>query len=157
VFKGETAVLSWRDYRARMEQGPESMENLIIPNKCGKCFSDFYIDYEVFRASYGRRVRLWCRGGHSIFVTLVSMDSDFNVKDLQDEKVLQREKILQREDAAIAKRTKSKTRSVLCDVCRQRIYHAESNQKRHPGACTAKATKAYYVKWEHKRKLQRIG
>ena len=127
-----------------------SMNKLEIPTKCPKCSLDFYVDFSVFTQSFGRRVRLWCRSGHSIFVTLIP-DSEVGSTP-------EREKVLQRELAPITlHKEHSRNRSVLCSTCRQRIYNAFPNQKHHSGSCVTKAKAKYQATYGRKQKLRKAG
>ena len=122
-----------------------------LPTDCEKCGKELKIDRKFTEDSISEnllKVRLYCQDGHSYIF-------DFQaVKVRAPNTVLEDEVARKREVAAIAKQEHSRTRSTLCDICRQRIYEAGPNQKRHKGECQKRASIAYSKRANIQRSLE---
>lgn len=150
MFTEEKFIFPGKPYPVRLSLGQDIKMQDILPMKCEKCNIDLHVDYQFVRDTLGRNVRLWCRNGHSVIVALST-----NLKMAID---LEKEKILERESKSQSHRPHSRNRSVVCDVCKVRIYNAGPNQKRHDGECARRHNRQYWTKWgKNKRRLQQAS
>jgi len=125
------------------------MEIMNLPEFCSKCNIVLHNDTQFFRDCLGFKIRLYCQNGHSFIFSVVKF------RDPEDNQIEKELKELD-DQAAIVHQVHSRNRSVLCDICKKRIFNAGPNQKRHPDECRKKFLQAYFKKYK-KQKLQKVG